>query len=291
VPYCADAWSVFHAASDHRERPEYKLAEWMARHRPGARAFAVGSVRLWYNAWHDGEQVGGGSDQGLLNHTLALAQWQVIHDTVPDRAIAWLQAVGADAVIVSQPESAEIFHEWAAPGKFEGHLPALFDDGAGNRIYGVPRRFPAHARVVETRTLDGLRPIPFSDYDRPELQAYLAAVENGPDAPVDMRWDGPAAVRLRARLDAGQSLLVQESYDPAWHAWSGGREFPIVRDVAGFMRVDAPPGEQEVRLVFTTPLENRVGQGLTLLSLGVLGALGVLSGRRAGRPPPQNMLQ
>ena len=28
---------------------------------------------------------------------------------------------------------------------------------------------------------------------------------------------------VRARVEPGQSVVVQETYDPAWRAWSGGK--------------------------------------------------------------------
>jgi hypothetical protein len=245
----------------------------MARHLPGARVFATGSFRLWYNAWQDGAQVGGGSEQGLLNGVVSLAQWQIVRDTQAGRDIAWLQAMGADAVIVPQPGSGEIFHEYAAPGKFAGHLPVLHDDGQGTIVYRVPRRFPARARVVETRRVGNLEPIPVSESNRPALEAYVAAIESGPDRAVEMRWESPASLRVRARLDPGQSLLVQESFDPSWRAWCEGRPVPVHADVAGFMRVDASPGDREVHLIFQLPAENAIGRALALASLAVAALL------------------
>ena len=251
--YLSRPWAVFVADPDYRARIEYKLADWMARNMPGARAFVTGSLRLWYNAWHDGEQVGGGSEQGLLNGTLALAQWQVTRDLEPGRDIQWLQAAGADAVVVHQRGSEEIFQEFASPGKFAGILPVLYDSGHGDVIYRVPRRFPAHARVVDRSRMEALRPIPVSDYDRAELAAYVEAVEKGPDRAVEMAWGGMQSIRLRAMFGPGEELLVQESYDPDWRAYSGGLRLEIRKDVAGFMLVDTPPGDREVCLLFKVP--------------------------------------
>jgi hypothetical protein len=245
-PYLTRPWSVFVADADYRARVEYKLTDWMARNLPDARAFATGSLRLWYNAWHNGQQVGGGSDQGLLNPTLSVTNWQVTHDVQTGRDIAWLQAVGADVVVVHNRGSEEIFQEFTAPQKFVGVLPVLYDDGHGDVIYRVPRRFPAHARVVEKSRIERLRPIPVSDNNGAELAAYAAALENGPDNEILMRWDGPQTIRLRASLHPGESLVVQESYDPGWRAYAGAQRLTIRRDAAGFMLVDAPPGPLDV---------------------------------------------
>jgi uncharacterized membrane protein YfhO len=78
---------------------------------------------------------------------------------------------------------------------------------------------------------------------------------------------------VRAKVETGQSIVVQESYDPAWQAWAGGTRVPVRKDAMGFLVVDAPPGEREVRLEFVTPLENQIGRILTLLTLLVLVGL------------------
>ena len=90
-------------------------------------------------------------------------------------------------------------------------------------------------------------------------------------------------MRVRAKVEPGQSIVVQESWDPAWQAWDGGKQLPLRKDVMGFMVVDAPPGDREIRLAFVTPLENRVGRVVTLATLaaaprpgGVQRALGAV---------------
>jgi hypothetical protein len=260
--YLSRPWSVFEADPNYRARVEYKLSEWLARTMPGARAFVTGSLRLWYNAWFDGEQVGGGSEQGLINGTLSLAQWQITRDVSAGRDIQWLQAVGADVVVVHQRGSQEIFQEFTSPAKFAGRLPVLYDDAQGDVIYRVPRRFPAHARVVEKARMEALRPIPVSDDDREELAAYVGAVENGPDREVSMAWDGVESIRLRADVRQGELLLVQESYDPAWRAYAGRTRLRVRKDACGFMLVETPVGTVDVVLVaaarnFATGREHR----------------------------------
>jgi len=37
---------------------------------------ATGSLRFWFDAWHDLAQLGGGSDQGLRNPLVTNAQWE-----------------------------------------------------------------------------------------------------------------------------------------------------------------------------------------------------------------------
>jgi uncharacterized membrane protein YfhO len=86
-------------------------------------------------------------------------------------------------------------------------------------------------------------------------------------------------MRVRAKVEPGQSIVVQESWDPAWQAWAGGKQLPVRKDVMGFMAVDPPPGDREIRLAFVTPLENRVGRLITLATFLALVGLVVFSVR------------
>ena len=65
-------------------------------------------------------------------------------------------------------------------------------------------------------------------------------------------------------------MLVQETWDPAWHAYAGGHSLEIRKDQVGYMEIAAPPGEQEIRLVFELPLENLIGRVVALLSAAAL---------------------
>jgi hypothetical protein len=257
---------------DHTRRIEYQIQDWMARNQPGVRALAAGSIRLWYNAWNDIAQVGGGSDQGQVNPLTMMIQGEVLMGHDPDLAVHWLKAFGAGAVIVSDKTSQEIYHDYVKPDKFVGRLPVLYDDRQGNVIYQVPRRFPVLARLVERRPLDALQPIR-AGYDIENIGAYANLIEHGPDSPVSLTWDGTDAMEIRATLGAGQSLIVQESFDPEWRAVENGRAVTIRADVAGFMRIDLPPGEHRLRLFFPEPLWNRFGRIVTLLTAASLAVL------------------
>src|SRR5207247_2722991 len=67
IDYLRHAREIFVRDPDYRQRIEYRLTDWIGRNLPGARAFAVGSIRFWYDAWGDLAQMDGGSQQGLIN--------------------------------------------------------------------------------------------------------------------------------------------------------------------------------------------------------------------------------
>ena len=55
-------------------------------------------------------------------------------------------------------KSQEMYHDFQHPEKFAGKLPVLFDNRQGDVIYGVPRRFPGIARVVDRARLEAIPP-------------------------------------------------------------------------------------------------------------------------------------
>jgi hypothetical protein len=256
---------------DYQARVEYRVTDWLWKNMPDARVLTSGTVRFWFDTWHDLAEMGGGSEQGLLNPIVPDAGWEISVGTNPEFALLWLKAMGVDAMYVAHPDSQEPYKDTQHVERFTA-LPVLWDDGQGNTLYSTGRRYGPRVRVVETARLNGLQ-TPRNNEDTAYLQPYVDAVEKGPDSPATLQRDGTDAMVVHARLDAGESLLVQETWDPAWRAWSGGRPLAVRKDPMGFMVVDPPPGDRAIRLEFVMPMENRVGWGLTALTLVVLAGL------------------
>jgi hypothetical protein len=280
--YLSHAWQIFPRTPDYQSRIEYRITGWLAANMPSARVYANGSVRFWFDAWHDLAQPGGGSEQGLLNSSVQPAHWEIDLGPRPRPTVLWLQSLGVDAIYVPDQRSQEIFKDFKNPRKLDGVLPVIYDNHAGDTIYRVPRRFAARARVVDTARLNAAQPPAFND-DVQHLQAYVDVLENGPDAPVTVARPTTDVMLLRAHIEPRQSLVVQETYDPAWQAWVGARRLPVRKDALGMMAIDAPPGDIDLRLEFVTPLENRIGHVVTLIAIAVWLALIVLDWRSVRR--------
>jgi hypothetical protein len=233
---------------------------------PTSRAVPAGSVRFWYNAWNDLPQLGGGSDQGLLNPKVVPPQWEIFLGTDPDLPVLWMRVLGVDAIIVNEKTSREIYHDYVAPERFRGRLPVLYDNGAGDIIYGVERRFKSLARVVDRARFDALPIIP-GNGEKPQLAAWLNVVENGPDAPAGMQWHGTDAFRVKTRIAQGQSLWIPESHDTNWRATANGQPLKIATDKLGMMIVDVPPGEHDILFTFPTPTITILGRIVTALTI------------------------
>ncbi|MBK5292703.1 MAG: hypothetical protein JJE04_13615, partial [Acidobacteriia bacterium] len=283
--FARHSWEFFQEDLHPERRIEYKISDWMHQNMPNARALATGSVRFWYNAWHDLPQMGGGSEQGLMNlHTSTAYSNITGANSLEMRglAIAWAQSLGVDALIVHDAASQEIYKDYTQPELFYKDLKALYRDGAGNWILDVGRRWPQRSRVVEASRIRPLPP-PIGDPVWTTVAAYAQAVEHGPDTPT--YHDRPAIDRIhvRANLTAGQLILIQETFDSSWKAYSNGRLVPVEKDAMDFMLLDPGSGTHDITLQWETPMEMKVGRAITGLTLPILGWLLLASPLRRWR--------
>ncbi|MEO8661891.1 MAG: hypothetical protein ABI693_25720 [Bryobacteraceae bacterium] len=267
LPYLRHAWTIYPAAPAPEERVEYRIPAWLAKNLPDSRVYAAGSIRFWFNAWHDTAQIGGGSEQGVLNRRVVDASWDFVMAPKPESGVLWLQALGADGIVVMDKTSQEVYHDYQFPKRFDGVLPVVYDDFAGNRIYRAPRRFPTRARVVDRAQMTAMAAVTNGDL----LRAYVELIEHGPDAEVTMKRPEPELVTMHATVAEGQAVLFQESYDPNWRAEVDGRGVGTRKDPMGFLLVDVPPGVHDVRLQFETPFENQAGRLILLVTLVAVG--------------------
>jgi hypothetical protein len=235
-------------------------------HLPGDRVLPTGTLRFWFDVWSDNPQLDGGSFWGTLNQTLPVASWQILHENRPDLAILWLQALGTDAVIAPEKTSFEPYRDYKRPEKFRGAVPAVYDDGHGTVIYRIPRVHPGLARLVDSARMKSIGPIRGGD-DFDGLTKYVAAIEDPANSAATVAWNGFDEADIHATAKPGQSVILQETWDPAWHAYANGREVPVrVEPAMDFMLIDVPAGANSIRMRFETPLENRLGQVLFVLT-------------------------
>lgn len=264
---------------DYTKRIEYRVTEWLAKNMPDARVFVSGSVRFWFNAWFNNAQVGGGSDQGLLNYVVVPAQWAILMSDNADWTVEWLQSTGADAVVVHEKPSQEVYKDFVHPRLLAGKLPVLWSSGEGDTIYKIPRKYPSLARVVERNRMAWI-PMYKPENEWNTVSAYAAALEKGPDSPTTSKWRGTDELHVRATTKPGQSLTVLVTWDPYWRAYSNGRQLAIQKDVMGFMFLEPPPGEHDIRLIYQTPRGNIIGRAVTLFALATIAALWVWEWKR-----------
>ena len=242
IRYLQHAWSPFPKAAPFENVYAYQVSRWVHDHLPDERVLPAGTARFWFDAWADNAQPDGGSMQGMSNQILPVASWQILHGDRAELAILWLQALGTGAVIVPDKTSIEPYHDYSSPEKFRGVVPALIDDGHGTVIYRIPRVYPGIARLVDTARMKEIGPIRGGD-DTDTLTKYVAAVEDPAHPAATLAWQGPDQADVEAMVSPGEAILLQETWDPAWHAIENGRELPLrLEPVMGFMLIDLPEG-------------------------------------------------
>jgi hypothetical protein len=263
--------AIFPLPTDYKPSVYFRIPEWIQAHYPNGRSYVTGAVRFWYNAWHDGYQLGGSSEQGLLNPIVMPSQWEIVLGDQAEIGIAWLKILGVDLVVVNGPKSEDWYKDFMYPKKFEGKLKEVFDDGKDNHIYELPRRYRSMARVVDRTALEQLPKIR-DQGDLEYLEKYVAVYEGGPEAPTATRWQGTDELIYEgAATGANQSIIVQNSYDPNWRAESNLGPLLVGKDALGFMRIDAPPGVKNIRFTFAKPLEKSVGEGILVVTVLAIG--------------------
>lgn len=272
--YLKQPWKPFPKETNVEKAYPRQIARWAEANLTGARVLPAGEVRFWFNTWANIAQTDGGSQQGMLNQLLPTAFWQILTGEGQEPAVLWLQALGTDAVIVPDGKSRDSYRgDFKFPGKFKG-LPPLFDDGQGTVIYKIPRTYPGIGRIVDATVLDATGVIG-GGLDTTRLRKLVDETEKPGRSPVSVTWSNFDTVRLQAATGQGESILLQETWDPAWLAEENGVRLPLRRDpVMGFMLLSPPPGQHSIQLRFETPGENRVGQLLSLLSFLAAAWLG-----------------
>jgi len=276
VRYIRHAWSVFPQAGNLNNVYEYRIADWVHGHMPGARVFATGSVRFWFDTWFDNTQPWGGSDQGLQNESVPAPLYLVGHYDRADMAILWLQALGTDALIVPGPKSPEPYHDYVRPEQFRGALPVLTNEFPDTTIYAVPRVHPGIVRFVDRTALSRFADLgrTASVYSEGKIRKYVSLIEDPAQPAATLTWHGTDEFEIDATVPHGKSILVQESWDPAWHAEENGKALPVERDRAmDFILIGAPEGVHRIRMRFETPPENRAGQIIFVLTGFVIAVL------------------
>ncbi|MCA2971280.1 MAG: hypothetical protein INH43_22400 [Acidobacteriaceae bacterium] len=270
--YLTIPWRHIRRTSEAAQRLEYQIPEWVAKNRPGARTFAMGTVRFWWNGWFNEAQIGGGSEQGLINFDLMKLYWTTVLGNESKAALLWLQATGNDLIVMNDAKSALPIQDFEFPHRFDGTLPVVYDDGKGNWIHEIPRRWRSLARVVRLAEVQPLLPVRDGE-DLERLTPYVQALEQGPDSPAPTRWLDPRTLRIEATVEAGEALAVLVSYDPSWRARADGREFPVERDALGQVRILAPAGTHRIDLFWETPRENQIGRMVFALAVVVFAWL------------------
>lgn len=239
---------------------EYQTARWVEEHAPGQRVMMPGSIGYWADAFSNLPQLGAQPFTTSPNLTQYVAQYFISSGDGGNQAGAlaaiWLRAFGARLVVVPGPASPEYWHPFHDPRLFEGVLPAVWSarDTTAYQVSGGPYSL---AHVVSPGDL--VRHTPVNGLDVAELRRYDTAIENPAAPAATLTWHGNNNVSINARMEAGQVVSAQITWDSGWHAQVNGVARPVIRDGIGLMAVDARcNGDCRIDLEYDGGTERRV---------------------------------
>lgn len=185
------------------------------------------------NAFSDTPMIVGDFENGIRNQLLWGVTYQIYVGDQLETTVAWLKALGCDAIIGADPASGEFYHPYVYPAKLHA-LPEVWRDGS-EVIYAVPRarRSLAHA----LRASDLLREAPPPYYTKP-MEPFLAALDDPALPDADFHWRNSSAATISANLRPDLLLYVQVAWDKGWNARVNGAARKTWADGLGQMVVE-----------------------------------------------------
>ncbi len=257
----------------------YRIARWMDEHMGGARVMVGGAYSFWFNDFTDTPQLHGGHDPMQPNPMMAIAVYAIYALRDGPSTVLWLKALGAHAVSVPGPASAEYYKPFANPRKFDGVLPVLWREG-DDTIYGVPGRTTSLAHVVPADAIVSQAPV--NGLDTAEIERYVKTLDDPslPEAP--LVWKDRHSATIQAQVPPGDAVSVQITYVPGWRATVNGAPQTIAKDGLGMLLLrPACQGACEIELTYDGGSEWRATCAASLLAwVGVVIWVAAAFGRR-----------
>ena len=253
--------------TDLSKRSEYTTARWLDGHANGGRVWAGGSTSFWLNSFTDTPQVMGCCDQGLAMPVLSYAPYFVNdRHSSPQLAQAWLQALGAQALVVNGAGSTDEYKDIQAPERYRGALPVLHEEN-GDTIYAVSQAPASLAHVVRPGEPVAV-PVRGQKIRDSEVVRYAQALADPSRASAAWQWVRGSEGRVRATLQPDDLVSVQVAWFRGWRAEVRGRPVPLSADGLGFILVQPHcQGDCEITLRWTGSPDYWFAAGLSLASL------------------------
>jgi hypothetical protein len=255
---------------------EYRAATWAQRTYPQIRFFMPGSIAQWTNTFTDIQQFTGESFTMAINQVQQRADTAIAFGTgdVQEEVrmtLAWLKAYGVGVIAIGGKDSEEFWKAFTHPQKFDGLLPALWQEG-GVTMYRVPLREFTLAHIVPESAI--VRRVPKEPDDTGDVEKFAAALDDPSLPGTAFDWEGRNRIRIRTTVAPGRVLSVQETYHPGWHATVGGKPQKIFKDGLGLMWLKPNcNGPCEVVLNYDGGWELRLCRWLSWLAIAGLGVV------------------
>ena len=225
---------------------EYDLSRFLTSQNPSGRVYVSGGLRFRINQWFSIQQVGGTFESGLRNRVPVDLAYQIRtgRDSKPGMdgrdAIAELQVMGTQFVVVNGPKSKEHYRDFDNPAKFQGLLQPIRDDG-GNTVYRVPfaslaslvrpEELPRSPRLHGTAEGSTAFTNALNDQSRPKLQAT---------------WRGSSRLEIEGPIPEGMVAAVSVNWDEGWEADQDGLPLLVETNKLGLIVMRPKPAQKSV---------------------------------------------
>lgn len=230
---------------DLRETGEYEIAQWLDKNvdqKKGERVYLAGNYGFYLNYFTDVWQLRGGLYQAQTHPWPEHIFYQINHGEDKEIALPWLKAANIRYLVVNTAGSREIYQDFKNPEKFKD-LEVSYQN-QGDIIYEVPLKDTSPVKVIDLGRISDLVPPKKADDKRP-LFAYTNWLEES--SPALFEVVNNDLYKIKARLNQGEGILVQMTYDKGFKAKSGQGDLKIIKDPLGFMVLVPPkPGEYEI---------------------------------------------
>lgn len=244
----------------------WRIAKWMDTHMNGQRVMVGGAYSFPFNVFTDTPQLHGGHETMLPDYLIRVAVYQIYSGdnaagSEGEIAALWLKALGAHAISVPGPTSAEAYKPFRNPAKFEGILPVLWREG-GDTIYGVPSRSDSLAHVIPRSA--AVHTVPVNGLDIGQIRTYVAAIEDQAIPDASWQWTSRHSGVIRATLRPDEVISLQTTFSKGWKATVAGQPQEVRSDGLGFLIVEPDCiGSCVVTMTYDGGIELLVTSGLS----------------------------
>lgn len=204
----------------------------------GNRVFLSGSTVFWANALYDLTQVRGGVDKAARHPFWDHAAFQLREGENPELALAWLQTLGVEYVLVHGTASPEAYHDFRNLEKWNSVGQEIWQ-GGGDVIYKIPAT--SLAWEVNSEKVKSAKK-PEDGKDLAALKYYLSARKFPVQVhPIKEGYEIVSEQSMKA-------IQISINFDNSWKAVTKeGKKLEIQKDSFGNILV-FPQKEKEMLL-------------------------------------------
>ncbi len=259
---------------DIQKQAEYRVSKKLEEMMQGnnGRVLVPGNYSFWLNYFTNVPQLRGALYQSSTNFWLDHIYYQIANGNSSQIALAWLKIANISKLVFTGPESLETYKDYkTGQGKFDAVLEKISEEN-GDVFYNVPLKNSTPVKVIDTQSYSKLQK-PYNAIDEQKIFSYVSWLEMKSDKKLDVKRLSNSKWQVNGSLDAGEGILLQETYDSGWQIKDKTAGWKKLRDPMDFMVfVPNKSGDVNLEIVYRKPLTVYLGyliSGLTLIGMAI----------------------